>query len=236
MILGVYGWQDSGKTTLVEKLIKELSAKGYSVSSVKHAPHEKDADAEGKDSWRHLAAGGDPVVLQTADATVLMKRPGLSLEEVVEVVSRGFRPDVLLVEGYKEGDFPKVALGDIEPTEGTVLVNPELADVVEYVRKEVDCERAYEKLPKLDCGKCGLSCVDLAREVAEGRMTVDDCVEMPARRVEIIAGGQRLPVGAFVAEITEKTIRGLLSSLKGYSGDKDVEIRLSSSGDETRND
>lgn len=235
MILGIYGWQDSGKTTLVEKLIEELSAEGYGVSSVKHAPHEKGSDVEGKDSRRHSLAGGDPVVLQTAEATVLIKRPGLSLEEAVEAVRREFRPDVLLVEGYKEGDFPKVALGDIEPTEGTVLVNPDFDDVVEYVRKEVEGERAYERLPKLDCGKCGFSCVELAREVAEGRMTLDDCVERPARRVEIIAGGQKLPVGAFVAEITERTIRGLLSSLKGYSGEQDVEIRLSSSGDETRN-
>lgn len=231
MILGIYGWQDSGKTTLVERLTEDLSAEDYSVSSVKHAPHEKDQDVEGKDSWRHSKAGGDPVVLQTSEGTTLIKRPALAIGEVLEVVRREFHPDVLLVEGYKDGDFPKVALGDIEPADGTVLVNPALEEVIGYIRKEVEYERAYDKLPKLDCGKCGLSCGDLAREIAEGKMSLDDCPERPARKVEIIAGGERLPVGGFVAEITDKTIRGFLSSLKGYSGEPDVEIRLRSSDD-----
>ena len=236
MILGVYGWQDSGKTTLVERLVEVLSGKGYSVSTVKHAPHEESYDVEGKDTWRHSKAGGNPVVLQTANETVMMMQPGLSVSRVSELIAREFRPDVLLVEGYKEGDFPKVAVGDIEPTEGTVLVNPGLEEVVEFICKEVDFERAYHKLPKLDCGKCGLSCEDLAREIATGKMTADDCRERSARNVEIVAGGERLPVGAFVAEITEKTIRGFLSSLKGYSGSSDVEIRLRSPDNATDNE
>ena len=233
MILGVYGWQDSGKTTLVEKLIVALSDKGYSVSTIKHAPHEDRFDVDGKDSRRHSKAGGRPVVLQTGDETVIMVQPGMSVGEVSKLLAREFRPDVLLVEGYKDGGFPKVAVGDIEPTEGTVLVNPGLEEVVEYICREVDFERAYDKLPKLDCGKCGLTCKDLAREIAEGNMTVDECRERPACNVEIVAGGERLPVGAFVAEMTEKTIRGFLSSLRGYSGSPDVEIRLSSWDDAT---
>ena len=226
MILGIYGWQDSGKTTLVEKLVEALSSKGYSVSTIKHAPDEKGFDDEGKDTWRHSKAGGSPVVLQTASETVIMMQPGLSLTDVSSLLTRVFKPDVLLIEGYKDGDFPKVAVGEIEPTNGTVLVNPELDEAVKYICNEVDFERAYDKLPKLDCGKCGLTCKDLAREIVEGSKTVDDCREKSARNVEIVAGGERLPVGAFVAEITEKTIRGFLSSLKGYSDSTDVEIRL----------
>ncbi len=226
MILGIYGWQDSGKTTLVEKLTRELSSKGYRVSSVKHAPHEEGLDEEGKDTWRHAAAGSDPVALQTKSGTVLYIRQSQSVEGIVELIVREFDPDVLLLEGYKDGAFPKVALGDVEPTEGTVLVNPGLDEVVDYIVKETECERAYDELPKLDCGKCGLTCADLAREIANGNRVLDDCVERSARKVEIVVEGRRLPVGAFVAEITEKTVRGLLSSLKGYSAGGDVEIRL----------
>ena len=63
-------------------------------------------------------------------------------------------PDVIVVEGYKEGAFPKIAVGDIEPTEGTVLVNPEPAAAMSFIEGEVARERVLRQLPGLDCGKC----------------------------------------------------------------------------------
>ena len=226
MIVGVYGYQDSGKTTLVEAAIKELVAKGYRVASVKHATDELKIDTEGTDSWRHRKAGSDPVVLTADGETVFMKRPGITLEETISMIQKDFHPDAVIVEGFKQSPYPKVALGDIEPTDGTVLVNPDLGEFVGYVSGEISFERARARLPGLNCSKCGMDCDSLAREIAAGRMDTDSCPELPARRVEIIVDGKALPVGAFVAEITEKTIRGFLSSLKGYSGDGDVEIRL----------
>lgn len=236
MIIGIYGYQDSGKTTLVEDLIKELCGKGLSISSIKHSPHTKEVDEKGKDTWRHSKAGSDPVVLEAAGGTVLVKRPGLSLDDVVGLVQREFCPDVLIVEGHKDSVFPKIALGDVKPTEGTVLVDPGLDEALSFIEKEVAHERVLGQLPRLDCGRCGSTCVDLARDIVEGSKSLDDCSERQARGVEIVVGGQRLPVGAFVAEITEKTIRGFLSSLKGYSEDDDVEIRICSSAEETRNE
>ena len=226
MIVGVYGYQDSGKTALVEAAVKDLVARGYRVASVKHAPDTLGMDPEGKDSWRHWKAGSDPVVLIAGDATILLKRPATTLEEAISVTQLAFRPDVIIVEGFKEGRHSKVSVGDIEPTEGTVLRNPDLEEFVKYVVDEVSFEKAHASLPGLDCSKCGMDCDRLAREVAAGNLSLDSCPELPARRVEIVVDGKALPVGAFVAEITEKTVRGFLSSLKGYSGDGEVEIRL----------
>jgi molybdopterin-guanine dinucleotide biosynthesis protein B len=234
LIVGVYGYQDSGKTTLVEAAVRNLTEKGFRVASVKHSPDAKDVDAEGKDSWRHWKAGSDPVALMAGDATIILKRPGIGLDEAVSVIQRAFHPDVVIVEGYKGGIHPKVSVGDIEPTEGTVLVNPSPDQLVEYIAGEISFERARAGLPGLDCSKCGMDCDSLAREIAAGRLGLDSCPELPARRVDIVVAGRPLPVGAFVAEITEKTIRGLLSSLKGYSGDGEVEIRLQARNDATR--
>jgi molybdopterin-guanine dinucleotide biosynthesis protein B len=232
----VYGYQDSGKTTLVEGLIRELSGKGYKVASVKHSPHTEGTDTPGKDTWRHSKAGSDPVAMQAADSTAIIKRPGLDLKGIIEMIRREFSPDVLIIEGHKGGDFPKIAVGDIEPTEGTIMVNPELADALAYIEEHTGREAAYERLPRLDCGKCGMTCADMAIEIGAHRKGFDDCGEMPSGSVEILIGGRRLPVGAFVADIAESTIRGLLSSLKGYSETGDVEIRLRASADETRNE
>lgn len=207
-------------------MASELVERGYKVASVKHSPEATGIDPEGKDTWRHWKAGSNPVVLQAGDATVVFRRPGLSLDEVVSLLQREARPDIIIIEGYKDGSHPKVAVGDIAPTEGTVLVNPTASQLTEYVEGEISFERTRARLPGLDCSKCGMNCDELSREVARGSLTIEACLALSANRVEITVGGVPLPVGAFVAEIAESTIRGLLSSLKGYSGSGEVEIRL----------
>jgi molybdopterin-guanine dinucleotide biosynthesis protein B len=226
LILGVYGYQNSGKTAMVEAVANELVKRGYKVASVKHSPEATGIDPEGKDTWRHWKAGSDPVALQAGDATVVLKRPGLSLDEAISLLQREARPDLIVIEGYKDGSHPKVAVGDIAPTEGTVLVNPTVEQMTEYIEGEISFEKARARLPGLDCSRCGMDCDELAREVAKGNLTIESCLELPEHRVEISIGGVPLPVGAFVAEIAESTIRGLLSSLKGYSHEGEVEIRL----------
>ena len=56
-VIGVAGFKNSGKTTLVEKLVRALTAKGYRIATVKHAHHSFDMDHEGRDSFRHRKAG-----------------------------------------------------------------------------------------------------------------------------------------------------------------------------------
>ena len=236
MKISVYGHQDSGKTTFVERTVSALVGKGYRVSSLKHTSKQVELDAEGKDTWRHRQAGSDPVVLHSEHGTVLFAKPAFGVEDAVRMVEETWSPDVIVVEGLKHGPYPKVALGDIEPTEGTVLVDPTADEFIAHVEDEVRFERALQSLPGLDCGKCGLSCEEMARAIAGGEKGAEDCVELAARDVVIVAGGNRLPVGAFVAEITESTIRGMLSSLKGYTPDGDVEIRLRGRKDETKDD
>ncbi len=226
MILGIYGFQDSGKTTVLEELVRALVRKGYSVASVKHTPHDKTIDCEGKDTWRHWKAGSDPVVFSSRTETSILKHSRSKPEEIAALVMREYRPDVLIIEGYKEGIFPKVAIGNVEPKEGTVLVNPALKDLVHYVESEIAVERVLAKLPGLDCEKCGTDCRGLASAIAEGRRGIEHCKELSSVDVEILVDGRRLATGKFVSSIVDNAVRGMLSSLKGYSPGKDVEIRL----------
>lgn len=230
MILGVYGYQDSGKTTLVEGLVAGLVKEGFRVASVKHSGHARPEDERGKDSWRHARAGSDPVALVSPDGMALRARKSVPVEDVVRLLQSSFKPDVIIIEGLKDGPYPKVSVGDIKPRKGTVMSNPTAKELLDYVRREVAVERALEGLPGLDCRKCGLDCRSMAEAIADGEKTVRDCKELPSRDVEVTVGGKRIAAGTFVSEIVDDTIRGMLGSLKGYEPGKDIEIRLKSPG------
>ena len=62
-VFGITGWKNSGKTTLTERLVAELSRRGWKVSTVKHAHHDFDIDKEGTDSFRHRRAGASEVAI-----------------------------------------------------------------------------------------------------------------------------------------------------------------------------
>ena len=109
-VFGISGWKNSGKTTLTSALISELSARGYQVSSVKHAHHNVDVDQEGTDSYKHRAAGASEVMLATSKRFALMHEIAqedgeFELNDLLEKMSE---VDLILVEGYKSSDIPKI--------------------------------------------------------------------------------------------------------------------------------
>lgn len=235
MILGIYGYQDAGKTQFVEKLIHELVKRHYSVASVKHTSHEMRIDSKGKDTWRHWQAGSDPVTLSTQLETSIIKHSRMSSDEITRLMMREFSPDVIIVEGNKEGSFPKIAVGDLKPRKGTVMVNPGLKDALAFVETEVDVERTLDRLPGLDCRKCGFDCEGLARAIVAHKKKLKDCKELSAISVAVTVGTKRLAMGKFASTVVDQTVRGMLHSLKGYEPGRDVEIRLEAKKERTRN-
>ncbi len=227
MILGIYGYQDSGKTTLVERLVRELVEKGYRVSTIKHSAHSMNVDAKGKDTWRHWEAGSDPVVFSSGVETTIIRHSSTPIEDIARMLKVEYRPDVILVEGLKQGKFKKVAVGNVKPTNSTVLKNPTLGQLVRYVEEEVAVERILERIPGLNCRKCGENCEEFARAVVAGKRKLGDCVEIPEVIAEISIGGNKLSMGRFASKVVNETVRGLVGSLHGYEPDKDVDIHLS---------
>lgn len=103
------GRHNSGKTTLVTKVIAELVARGVDVGSVKHHGHVGfDIDVEGKDSWRHRQAGACEVAVCSPDRFALIRE--LEREMEVDQIIELMEPhDVVVVEGYRSsGPIPSV--------------------------------------------------------------------------------------------------------------------------------
>ncbi len=108
-IFGITGWKNSGKTTLTEKLVTELVARGWSVSTVKHAHHEFDIDKPGADSFRHRQAGATEVAVVSGKRWALMHELRAEDEPTLEtILSRLAQCDIVLVEGYKREAHNKI--------------------------------------------------------------------------------------------------------------------------------
>ena len=93
-IISIVGKSDSGKTTLIEKLVPELTRRGYRVATVKHDIHGFEVDREGKDSWRHKQAGAHTVVISSPQKIALIRdvEKDLTLDEIREKMDSGCGP------------------------------------------------------------------------------------------------------------------------------------------------
>lgn len=108
-LFGVVGWKNAGKTGLMERLVAEITARGITVSTVKHAHHSFDVDHPGKDSFRHRQAGASEVLLASGNRIALMQELRGSPEPALtELLARLSPVDLVLIEGYKRDTHPKI--------------------------------------------------------------------------------------------------------------------------------
>ena len=112
-VIGIAGFKKSGKTTLVERLVREFTARGLAVATVKHAHHAFDVDHKGRDSWRHRAAGAHEVAIVSdrmwAIIHPLRGEPEPGLDEILVKMAPS---DLVLIEGYKRESYPKIEVRD----------------------------------------------------------------------------------------------------------------------------
>jgi len=232
------GFKKSGKTTTVEAVAKALKERGYRVAIAKsmHASF----DREGTDTWR-FSKVADEVVVRANDTDALLFR-AKDINALLSTVSADF----LLLEGFKSiQHVPKVICARSE--EEVKELNDGLAiavsgviagsgirgidglpviDATEEPKKLADLiERRAFMLPNIDCGLCGFSCAEMARMIVRGEKTVGDCVVLSQRpRVTVKIDGQVLPMKDWVQELVEKTVKGMLSAMKGYREGRKIEI------------
>ncbi len=108
-VMGIAGRSGMGKTTLLERLVPQFTAQGLRVSLIKHSHKDIEVDRPGKDSWRLREAGCQEVLLLGRTRWALMHElRGDPEPELPYLLSRIQHCDLVLVEGFKSGDFPKL--------------------------------------------------------------------------------------------------------------------------------
>ncbi len=236
MILGVYGKSKSGKTTLIENVVSRLTEEGFSVATVKHIKREGfTIDTEGKDTWRHAEAGARLVVASSDQETSFIVRGSVSIEKILETIQKNLDTDVILVEGYKSSAFPKVAVGDIEEEENTVLRFKDKDEgMIEYIKSKIEFERVYNRLPLLDCQECGFDCATFANKVISGEVDVEDCKHYGRKSICVTVDGKKVPLKKFPAEIFGNAVLAMLTSLRGVGDFGSAVIEVESPSKEER--
>ncbi|AAL82078.1 molybdopterin-guanine dinucleotide biosynthesis protein MobB [Pyrococcus furiosus DSM 3638] len=233
------GYKKSGKTTCVENVAKVLKKeKGYRVAIAKSM--HSNFDKEETDTWK-FSRIADYVIVHAQDIDGLLFK-AKDVNALFSMVSA----DILLIEGFKSiTHVPKVICAKSE--EEVRELNNGLAIAVSGVIankgiKEIDglpvinatkepeklaelVEKKGFMLPNIDCGLCGYNCAEMAKLIVKGEKTVKDCVVLSSTpKVTIKIDGQVLPLKDWVQELVEKTIKGMLSAMKGYREGRKIEI------------
>ena len=233
--VGIIGHKDSGKTTLAQALVDELSSWGHRVIVVKHSSHG--IDLQGKDTVRLRESAAQVAFISPTESMILWKG-SRSLEEILSLLDA----DIFLLEGFKtERTFPKIVClkgesEDVTLFDGLAICAVGPADYVEAsdipllhrddtakIANMVE-EKGF-KLPGLDCEACGYdTCYAMALEIVAGNNSILDCVSLQPT-TQVCINGRLLPMKPFISNLVRGAIIGILSSLKGFSPGE-IEIRI----------
>ncbi|HHW02083.1 MAG TPA: molybdopterin-guanine dinucleotide biosynthesis protein B [Thermoanaerobacterales bacterium] len=126
----------TGKTTLLEKVIKELKNRGLRIAVIKHA-HEFEIDHPGKDSWRHAQAGADIVAVSSEDKFALIEKRQKEMT-LDEIASRISGVDLILTEGFKKEKTPKIEVFRSEVSSQLLSKPEELIAIASDVRLDLE--------------------------------------------------------------------------------------------------
>jgi molybdopterin-guanine dinucleotide biosynthesis protein B len=201
-VVSIVGHGNSGKTSLIEKLIQELKSRGYRVAAVKHTHENIELDTQGKDSWRYAQAGSDAVFLSTPTNLALIKavEQDIMIKETAHLISADC--DIMLIEGLHNAHVPKIEVHRKE-TGKRLRCKPE------ELRAIVTDEKLSIELPQFKTDDIK-SIADFIEEKLVGKRNDE---------TTLYINGDPIKLNRFAQDIVARAILGIVSTLKGVDED-----------------
>lgn len=229
-VIEILGKSGSGKTLLIEQLIKTLSSAGYRVGAIKKSFHHNvEYDKEGKDTFRMEKAGALITGGYSRDSAFLYFNYSVP---PLEFIRKFQMVDFLLIEGNMGLAAPKIyclSEDDSPSDDGLIFAfftlkentSKELTKPL-YSSSETDkltnliIEKTPDFLPQLNCGKCGYSCAELVRRILNGDSSIQECRVLHDTKCKVTIDEERIDLMPFLDRILENIVKGFMSPLKGY--------------------
>jgi len=213
-ILAVIGSKNSGKTTVIEILVKQLTKEGYKIATVKHIPKEDfSIDTEGKDTWRHAKAGAKNVIsIAPNEMTVIhkVKTENLALEDIIQYCHE---VDMIILEGFRKlvGTKPNVfKIITAKNIEEAIEASKNFKSIIAFSGASV------QRLPK---DKLNYPVIDALNQPEKLVSLVKEKMMKKAERLgegfELYVNGKKISLRPFVQRMMKDSILAMASNLKG---------------------
>ncbi|WP_114285573.1 molybdopterin-guanine dinucleotide biosynthesis protein B, partial [Candidatus Halocynthiibacter alkanivorans] len=236
-IYGVAGWKNAGKTGLMERLVAEITARGFTVSTVKHAHHRFDVDQPGRDSYRHREAGAREVLLSSSNRWALMHElRDVDEPTLAQHLTRLEPCDLVLIEGYKRDDHPKIEahraetgnplIAPDDPTVRAVASDVALPDLLipvfdlddtmalaDFVMREVGLIAAGTAKPDITPPRLKNDCFALPPGVSW--VPVDDALARLQERLSVVVGTENIAADAGLGRVLAEPVLAARSNPPG---------------------
>ncbi|MDD2252073.1 MAG: molybdopterin-guanine dinucleotide biosynthesis protein B [Dehalococcoidales bacterium] len=214
-IITIVGRSNSGKTTLVEKLTRELTSRGYRIATIKDSHKQPSFDSDGKDSARHMAAGSVATAIRTQQEVVVFhhncREEEVSLEEISRLL--GENADLIIAEGFKYADAAKI---EVHRKGRDLLDNPKRLVAIATE------EKLNTKARQFDINDANGIC-----DLLEKGFILPN-----RRRVSLYINNKPIELKAFPRKIIENVIINMVRSLKGTECPESIDISVRKPNDQ----
>jgi molybdopterin-guanine dinucleotide biosynthesis adapter protein len=203
-IVAFIGRSNSGKTTLIEKLLRELKSRGYRAATIKHSSRDLVFDKPGGDSWRQLQAGSETAIVAGTSRLMLIKPISAQTgpEEIARILGEDL--DIILAEGFKKSRVPKIEVHRQD-------IGPPLTNISKLIAIVTD-----EPLP--------VATRQFSPDDAPGLADLleKDFIQPDRERTIVYVNNKPLTLHDFPKEIVSNVVLSVISTFKGVAGSKAV--------------
>jgi len=193
-IISIVGKSGSGKTTLLEKLITELKQRGHKVAIVKHSHHASDIDTADKDTWRFTKAGSELSALNSLDHLAIYRKMDgyFDPQDISDNILWDY--DLILTEGFKSSNFPKIEVHIKEQGEGLITEPEHLLAVATDESLDIDVPQfSREDVTEI---------ADLIENILLSRKEENE--------LDLVVNGNRVPLNESLNNLLTRTLLAMV--------------------------